>query len=29
MKTIKKIVNKIFNGNIVMTPTGMIPMNIN
>lgn len=29
MRTLKRIVNKIFNGNIVMTPTGMIPMNIN
>ena len=29
MKTLKRIVNKIFNENLVMTPTGMIPMNIN
>ena len=29
MRTLKRIVNKIFNGNLVMTPTGMIPMNIN
>lgn len=29
MKTLKRIVNKIFDGNLVMTPTGMIPININ
>ena len=29
MKTIKKIVIKIFDGNVLMTPTGMIPMNFN
>jgi len=27
MKTIKKIVSKIINGNVCMTPTGMIPVN--
>lgn len=29
MRTLKRIVNKIFDGNLIMTPTGMIPMNIN
>ena len=28
MKTIKRIAKKIFSGNVLMTPTGMIPMNL-
>lgn len=28
MKTIKKIFKKMMSGNVLMTPTGMIPMNI-
>ena len=28
MKTLKKIAKKIISGNVYMTPTGMIPLNI-
>jgi len=28
MKTIKRIAKKIFSGNVLMTPTGMVPMNL-
>ena len=28
MKTIKRIAKKIISGNVCMTPTGMIPINI-
>jgi hypothetical protein len=28
MKTIKRIAKKIISGNVLMTPTGMIPMQL-
>jgi len=28
MKTLKRIVKKIMNGNVLMTPTGIIPLSV-